>query len=57
MSVNAPQEIDSYRGFRCYAQGLSYNCPRLALYGYETERKLRNAVDRKLRNNLTPREV
>jgi hypothetical protein len=26
---------------------VSYQCPILKLYGYETERKLRNAIDRK----------
>ena len=55
--MNAPQEIEPYRGFRCYAQGLSLNCPKLALFGYGTERKLHNAIDRKLRNNPTQREV
>lgn len=49
MSVNAPQPIGEYRGLPCYFQGISYNCPRLKLYGYETEAKLRRAIERELR--------
>ena len=47
--MSEPQEIGAYKGWKLYFQGISYNCPALKLYGYETERKLRLAVDRECR--------
>lgn len=47
--MNEPQSIGEHRGFPIYFQGISYNCPALKLYGFETERKLRNAINRKTR--------
>ncbi len=46
----APILIGTHQGFEIYFQGISYNCPRLKLYGYGTERQLKAAITRKLRH-------
>ena len=49
--MNAPQSIGEHKGFPLFFQGISYSCPRLKLYGFGTERQLRNAVDRAIRKS------
>lgn len=50
MSESRAQVIGEYQGYPLEVfAGVSYQCTKLKLYGYETERKLRNAVDRKIR--------
>lgn len=50
MNESRTQAIGEHHGYPLEVfAGVSYQCPRLKLYGFETERKLRNAVDRKIR--------
>lgn len=45
--------LGAYRGYKTEVlAGVSYQCPMLKLYGYETERKLRNGIDRAIRQML-----
>jgi hypothetical protein len=44
--------LNQYAGFDCNCEhGVSYNCPKLALYGYSTEPQLHSAIRRKLKKN------
>jgi len=43
------QLIGKYKGHNCFIDGISYDCPKLALYGFSSDIKLFNAIDRKLR--------
>lgn len=47
--AGGPVALDSQpTAFPVVFQGISYACPRLALFGFATERQCRNAVARKL---------
>ena len=53
MDTSRTQAIGEHQGYPLEVfAGVSYQCPRLKLYGYETERKLRNAIARKIRKSL-----
>ena len=46
--------IGEYLGHVMYLEGLvSYSCPSLKLYGYATERSLKNAMRKKLAHKLS----
>jgi len=42
-------QITSYRGFDCFFTNSSYNCPKLSLFGFSTDRALWSAIRRKLK--------
>lgn len=42
------QFFGKIKGFNCFFTNSSYNCPTLKLYGYSTERQLKNAIRSKL---------
>lgn len=54
MDTSRVQWIGDFCGYRMEVfAGVSYQCPGLRLYGYETERKLRNAIVRKAKRTAT----
>ena len=51
-SLNMKQKLDSIFGFDCFCEhGVSYTCPKLALYGFSSENTLKSAIKRKLKKN------
>lgn len=38
-----------YKGYTCELNTISYNCPKLKLFGYATERQLHSAINRKIK--------
>jgi len=46
--MNEPRKVAAYLGYPIFAQGISYNCPELKLYGYRDELALARAIYRTL---------
>ena len=42
------QYILTHRGYEVYMDQISYNCPRLNLFGFASENALLRAINRKL---------
>ena len=45
--IGIPVEV--YKGYQINLLGAGYNCPTLSLWGYRTERQLKNAINKKLK--------
>lgn len=42
------QKIESYLGLDCFFEHTSYNCPKLNLFGFSTDKKLHSAIRQKI---------
>lgn len=49
--------VGSFMGHAIFFLHISYNCPSLKLYGYSTERAIKNAIKRKLKTKSNPRRA
>lgn len=42
--------MNQYKGYSYTFKNISWQCPALGLYGYATERSLKSAINKKLKN-------
>ncbi len=47
--MNKTTAIGEYKGYSMYLNTIAYSCPSLKLYGFNSERSLKSAINRKLK--------